>query len=326
MNVIKPSKLHVVACRRTAIRTAAGRRSQCYDKFRYNNSTNSNTNSSSGCISISQRSYHNIIGSIDNDKEHVDTKASRPMMMAHYDHRYQYQSLLSSQSFALCPSPLTPSSSNTTPTAIITRSFSTGHPPTNNANDSGKHKIRKDQIKNAAKRGGVAVKKGATSIKDMIQKYGWTFVGTYVTIYVVTLGSLFTSLDTGLLDPTTLSNVHLPWHSGAEAVEQDAADAEEIVSAIDMVAKYMKKYSWTEPYADLVKSNPHTSNLAIAWVATKLTEPLRIGVTLAIVPRMWKLLGNKDADLDSDGDDDHLSGDVDNRTTTSNTEGDKIQK
>lgn len=119
----------------------------------------------------------------------------------------------------------------------------------------------------------------------------------------------------------------LPWHSGTIANEQDAADAEEIVSAIDMIAKYMKLYSWTEPYAELVKQNPHSSNLAIAWVATKLTEPVRIGVTFAIVPRISKLMGRKVKDKDGVGEDnDTLNDAVKDNDTTINDDRTKKEK
>lgn len=318
--------------RTAAVRTVASStsRSQCYKykyKYRSNNTNNTNNNDH---ISISLRSYHNVvIGNNNgncNDTEDVNVNAQSKSMklssplssslstsslttMAHHHHHHHQSTSFPFEATAIHPSILTTANGKGLglglgSSLITTRSFSTGHPD-HNHNTNHNDKTHKTQIENAAKRGGVAVKKGASSIREMIRKYGWTFLSTYFTLYVITLGSLFTSLDTGLLDPSTLKDISintLPWHTGAEAVEQDEADAEEIVSAIDMVANYMRKYSWTEDYADLVKRNPHTSNLAIAWVATKLTEPVRLGVTLAIVPRISRMMGNKDVDSDGETD------------------------
>lgn len=176
------------------------------------------------------------------------------------------------------------------------RLFSTGHPTANNHNqheEKQENITRKQQIQNAAHQGQKAVKKGAHSIKDLIAKHGLSFVGTYFTLWLTIYGAVFGALDSGLIDPMTLMNIELPWHSGAEASEQDAADAEEIHSAIDYVASKMKNFKLTEPYADYVKDNPRISNLAIAFIATKLTEPVRIGVTLAIVPKVSRMRGIK---------------------------------
>mmetsp|Transcript_3721 Transcript_3721/g.4881 ORF Transcript_3721/g.4881 Transcript_3721/m.4881 type:complete len:351 (+) Transcript_3721:78-1130(+) len=159
---------------------------------------------------------------------------------------------------------------------------------------------RKEKMQKAAIKGQKVVKKGAHSVHDLVKKYGRTFVGTYFTIYIVTLGSLFVGLDTGIIDPATLSHIDLPWHSGHGADEQNAADAEEFKSSVELVAAYMAKYEWTAPYADMVQKNTHTSNLAIAWVATKLTEPIRLPLTLTILPRISKMMGKKSDDTDKE--------------------------
>lgn len=54
---------------------------------------------------------------------------------------------------------------------------------------SGQQKISKSAKKVA--------KKGATKIRDLFQKYGWTFVGTYASIYFMTLFSLFIAVNWG---------------------------------------------------------------------------------------------------------------------------------
>jgi hypothetical protein len=35
----------------------------------------------------------------------------------------------------------------------------------------------------------------AGNFKKYVKKYGWTFVGTYLSIYVTTLGSIYLALD-----------------------------------------------------------------------------------------------------------------------------------
>lgn len=154
---------------------------------------------------------------------------------------------------------------------------------------------RKLKLKKATDEGKAAVKVRATSLKDFImsypRKYGKTFIGTYLSVYVLTLGSFFGAIDSGLMDPATLAQIELPWHSGRVANAESAADAKEFTTAVELVASYMKKYQYTEPYADCVENNPHLSNLAIAWVATKLTEPIRLFVSLGISHRVSKALG-----------------------------------
>eukprot|EP00557_Chaetoceros_sp_GSL56_P005165 CAMPEP_0176501498 /NCGR_PEP_ID=MMETSP0200_2-20121128/14190_1 /TAXON_ID=947934 /ORGANISM="Chaetoceros sp., Strain GSL56" /LENGTH=316 /DNA_ID=CAMNT_0017900383 /DNA_START=80 /DNA_END=1030 /DNA_ORIENTATION=+ len=153
---------------------------------------------------------------------------------------------------------------------------------------------KKERLQNAAQRGKAAVSKGALSIRGLIQKYGWTFVGTYMGLYFVTLGSLFISVDSGLIDPVTITSIEWPWHSsgvedgtGATSTTS-SSDQKDFDSAVEFVASYMKKFPWTAPYSDFVLRNPHLANLGIAWVATKLTEPIRLPVSIAIVRKIKK--------------------------------------
>jgi len=154
---------------------------------------------------------------------------------------------------------------------------------------------RKLKVRKAANKGKAAMKSGATSLKDYImtypRKYGKTFVVTYFSFYFLTLGSLFGVIDSGLVDPLTLAQIELPWHSGSAANAESAADAKEFTTSVEWVASQMKQYSLTEPYADSVENNPKLSNLAIAWVATKLTEPIRFFVALGVTHRLKIVLG-----------------------------------
>ena len=161
---------------------------------------------------------------------------------------------------------------------------------TKTSNNKGQTKLK---MREAADKGKAAMRSGATSMRYLLKKYGKTFVGTYLSIYVLTLGSLFGAIDSGFIDPSTLAKIQLPWHSGSEANAESAADAKEFTTAVEMIATYMKKFEFTKPHADSVTNNPSLSNLAIAWVATKLTEPIRLATTVAVLPRLSKFLGSR---------------------------------
>lgn len=131
--------------------------------------------------------------------------------------------------------------------------------------------------------------KAMTKGRGLVQKYGYTFVATYLGVYVVTLGALFTGLDSGLIDPMSITNIELPWHTtGADEGANATTDKEDFDSAVDFVVSYMKKFPWTAPYTDVVMKNPHMANLGLAWVATKLTEPIRLPISIGIVRKLKK--------------------------------------
>lgn len=138
------------------------------------------------------------------------------------------------------------------------------------------------------------------SFVGLFRKYGWTFFGTYMSVYVTTLVSLYACIDTGLLDPTTIANIDLPWHAPSGTAAQDA-DVREFHSTAEFVGSYLEKFAWTKQYASYVTKNPHTTNLALAWIATKLTEPIRLAVTIAILPSVSKMIGKKSGVADTTG-------------------------
>ena len=142
----------------------------------------------------------------------------------------------------------------------------------------------------AAKRGQAAAKKGAIGVRDMIQKYGFTFLGTYFGLYFGTLGALFAGIDSGLLDPAAVMD-SVSWIPGIHIGVGDGGDGEGTKKTVDIIVELMQKYDFTRQYADAVANNPHMANLGIAWIATKFTEPIRLGVSLAVVPRLHRALG-----------------------------------
>lgn len=157
----------------------------------------------------------------------------------------------------------------------------------------------RSRLNSARQKGQAAAKKGVIGVRDMIQKYGFTFLGTYFSMYFCTLGALFAGIDSGLMDPATLMD-SVSWIPGIH-IGGGGEDGEGTKTTVDIVVQLMQKYEFTKPYVDAVAENPHTANLGVAWIATKFTEPIRLGVSIAIVPRIHKALGR---DVPKDDDDD----------------------
>jgi len=97
-------------------------------------------------------------------------------------------------------------------------------------------------------------------IKRFIRKYGLLGVVIYFGVYFLTLGILFLLLQEGILSTKDV----LAWLA--------ERGLDKLIDPNDM-----KK---SETYA----------NFGVAWVLTKFTEPLRMAVTLAITPGIYKLL------------------------------------
>ena len=129
---------------------------------------------------------------------------------------------------------------------------------------------------------GQSARDGAKTMGGMIRKYGPVFVGTYATVYFSTLALLFAGVESGVLDPIVLFS-WLGQGGGAEG-----AGAE---STVQLVVDFMESHSFTQPYAHVIEKNPSVANLAVAWIAVKFTEPIRLGVSLTATPRVARYLG-----------------------------------
>jgi len=148
-------------------------------------------------------------------------------------------------------------------------------------------------------------KGGYTSLSNLVKFYGWNFIVIYLSVYIITLGSLFVGLDSGLINSETLQNIQLPlWSSAAtetnsvvntvfsdgtpNSVElsKDSPVEKCSKSAVELISTFLEGFEFTLSYVRLIKENPHISNLAIAWVITKITEPIRVIFVLSIVPRV----------------------------------------
>jgi hypothetical protein len=134
--------------------------------------------------------------------------------------------------------------------------------------------------------------------KQLISKYGTVFIGTYLGVYVTTLLSLFSALEYGILNVEMLSTLreavplpHVGLHIGVSDGFFDGVGDE----VIDLVHQFVSSERIQE-MKDEVKNNPHLSNLAIAWITVKFTEPLRLAASVMLCPKIAVLLGRRGDD------------------------------
>mmetsp|Transcript_20216 Transcript_20216/g.43688 ORF Transcript_20216/g.43688 Transcript_20216/m.43688 type:complete len:350 (+) Transcript_20216:141-1190(+) len=123
---------------------------------------------------------------------------------------------------------------------------------------------------------GASMKSGAKSFSGMMQKYGPVFFGVHLSVYFATLAAIFAGVDSGLLDP-----VHLMSMMGS-ATDGSA----ETKDTVDYVVDWLNNHSWSQGMAPFVERNPHFASLAVAWIAVKFTEPIRLPVSIFLTPRV----------------------------------------
>lgn len=99
--------------------------------------------------------------------------------------------------------------------------------------------------------------KGIAKIKDLWNKYGIVFAGTYFGIYFGTLGMMYVAVSRGWL------------------------------VAVDVPAM-LKSIGLAEMAS---KVDPKAGALGVAWILTKFTEPIRAFLTLLITPRLARAVG-----------------------------------
>ena len=177
-------------------------------------------------------------------------------------------------------------------------STSSHNGPDQDLKDEEKHKRSKKRRKQ--------ISKAATGMKDLFKKYGWTFIGTYVTVYFVTLTTLFVGINWGWMDPPSLTLGD--WGGSAETILEGIGVSPEEASEMKQrqaegegisqkwIVDKLGSYEWSKKYADKLANNPSWINLGVAWVATKFTEPIRFGVAVAITPRVARWLGQAPKD------------------------------
>jgi len=133
-----------------------------------------------------------------------------------------------------------------------------------------------------------------TSFKGMMKQYGPVFFGTYFTIYCSTVFGLFMSVQSGHLDVmyiiSLITGSSSPTDPGGVA---DPETIEEAKSTVLSLVEFLESYTLTRPVAPMVEEYPSIGNFAIAWIATKFTEPIRFGATVAFTPTIARYLGYK---------------------------------
>ena len=127
-------------------------------------------------------------------------------------------------------------------------------------------------------------RKGAKSAGEMMKQYGPVFAGTYFGIYWATLGLCYGGIDSGLIDPLTVIQFI---KSNSDAASDSAP------TTVAYVVEFMEHYSLTAPYAPYVAKNPHFANLGVAWIGVKFTEPVRLALAMAVVPRVARYFGRE---------------------------------
>jgi len=133
-----------------------------------------------------------------------------------------------------------------------------------------------------------------TSFKSMMKRYGKVFISTYFVVYVSTVLGLFSSLQSGQLDAiyiiSLLTGTSSPAEPGGVA---DPETIKEAASAMKDLVELLESYTLTRPVAPMVEEYPWTANFAIAWIATKFTEPIRFGATVVMTPPIARFFGFK---------------------------------
>ena len=112
-------------------------------------------------------------------------------------------------------------------------------------------------------------------IKGLIKKYGYLSVGTYLSIYIMTLGAIYTSLEFDIFNAATF---------GLDPVNM-----------IKKVCDLVESTTGNTQLPAYIKTHPSAGIFAIAWVMTKFTEPVRLGVTIYAVPKISRFLRGRKA-------------------------------
>ena len=136
------------------------------------------------------------------------------------------------------------------------------------------------------------------SFRSMLRQYGPIFIGTYGVVYVSTVFGLFMGIQSGILDATSI----MDYLSGTASSTADAGGGggvdvdpdntiQSAASTMTYMVEFLEYYSWTKPLAPIVQENPWTANFGIAWIMTKFTEPIRLGLAVAVTPSIAKKIG-----------------------------------
>ncbi|KAJ0411661.1 hypothetical protein ATCC90586_004130 [Pythium insidiosum] len=126
-------------------------------------------------------------------------------------------------------------------------------------------------------------------LKELWRQYGIVAVGTYFSMYGVVLGSIYVAIEQGWVSTARTSRQEGE-QPPADSDAATAASPFNLVTATNKIVTLAEDLGVAQ-YMDLQRVNSKTGSFVIAWVATKFTEPLRLAVTLAITPRIARLVG-----------------------------------
>lgn len=117
-------------------------------------------------------------------------------------------------------------------------------------------------------------------LKDLWNKYGIVAIGTYLSMYGAVLGSIYVAIDQGWVKTKKTSK-------GSAAAESDEFNLVTTTNRFVTMAENLG----VAQYLELEHVNAKTGTFLLAWIATKFTEPVRLALTIAITPRIARLLG-----------------------------------
>eukprot|EP01039_Chlorochromonas_danica_P004274 gene4274-4694_t len=117
-----------------------------------------------------------------------------------------------------------------------------------------------------------------TKLKGLWKAYGTLAIGTYLSIYATTLGSIFFALDLNLLNSTSF---------GVDPIE-----------AVKKVCDMFESVTGNTSLPGYIRENPRVGTFAVAWLMCKFTEPIRLAVTLGTVPTIARWVGKEKKDKD----------------------------
>lgn len=145
----------------------------------------------------------------------------------------------------------------------------------------------------------------AGRLRDLIVKYGRVAIGVHLTISATSFWVLYlaarSSLDVesmltrvGLMSSTDLEAIHPP--PGAEVIHPPPESAETshppsytgwFFSATDRAMQMLGMAGTSEDRSKLVGSG---GAFAVAFLCNKALIPVRVPITIAVTPRVWRFL------------------------------------
>jgi hypothetical protein len=123
------------------------------------------------------------------------------------------------------------------------------------------------------------------TFKTMVRQYGPLFITTYLGVYVSTVLGFYAGIESGALDPVYIMSFFSKTDSAA-----NPDSVETVKNSTELILDWLNNHSWNRA-ASYIETYPWLANFSIAWLATKPTEPIRFGVTVAILPKLARTLG-----------------------------------